>query len=83
MSSRRLEAHLQQLRQILDKLDLIHQQSASLQIAPEWQTVATFQLLTLQYGRDFYAFNIRWYGSLLESLKQGNLSVSMTYSREL
>lgn len=80
---RLLEAHLQQLRQILDKLDLIHQQSASLQIAPEWQTVATFQLLTLQYGRDFYAFNIRWYGSLLESLKQGNLSVSMTYSREL
>jgi len=69
-----LEAHLQTLRQLLDKLDFIHQQTASLQIPPELQTKAKFQLMTLQYGRDFYAFNIRWYEALLESLKQGNAS---------
>ena len=65
-----LEAHIQNLRQILGKLDLIHQQAANLHIAPELQTKATFQLLTLQYGRDYYAFNIRWYETLVESLKQ-------------
>jgi PadR family transcriptional regulator, regulatory protein AphA len=65
-----LEAHIQKLRQTLGKLELIHQQATSLQIAPELQTKAKFQLLTLQYGRDFYAFNIRWYEALLESLKQ-------------
>jgi PadR family transcriptional regulator, regulatory protein AphA len=65
-----LDAHIQNLRQLLGKLDLIHQQAANLQIAPEQQTKAKFQLLTLQYGRDFYAFNIRWYEALLESLRQ-------------
>lgn len=65
-----LQAHIQNLRQLLGKLDLIHQESVNLQIAPELQTKATFQLLTLQYGRDFYAFNIRWYETLVESLKQ-------------
>lgn len=65
-----LEAHIQNLRQTLSQLDFIHQQSAHLQIPPELQTAAKFQLLTLQYGRDFYAFNIRWYENLLESLKQ-------------
>ena len=65
-----LEAHLQHLRQTLGKLDVIHQQTANMQIPEELQTVAKFQLFTLQYGRDFYAFNIRWYEALLESLKQ-------------
>lgn len=65
-----LEAHLQNLRQTLGKLDVIHQQTANMQIPAELQKVAKFQLLTLQYGRDFYAFNIRWYEALLESLKQ-------------
>lgn len=65
-----LEAHIQNLRQVLGRLELIHQQNIGLQIPPEFQTTAKFQLLTLQYGRDFYAFNIRWYEALLESLKQ-------------
>lgn len=65
-----LEKHLQNLRQTLGKLDFIHQQAGHLQIPQELQTQAKFQLLTLQYGRDFYAFNVRWYETLLESLKQ-------------
>lgn len=65
-----LEAHLQRLRQLLGQLDALHQQTASLEIAPELQTIARFQMLTLQYGRDFYAFNIRWYENLLATLKQ-------------
>lgn len=65
-----LEAHIQNLRQIQGRLDFIHQQAGVLQIPEELQTVVKFQLLTLQYGRDFYAFNIRWYEALLESLKQ-------------
>lgn len=67
-----LEAHLVNLRQLLARLDFIQQQATELQIGPELQTVVKFQLLTLQYGRDFYAFNIRWYENLLESLKQDN-----------
>ncbi len=69
-----LEAHVEKLRQTLKALELIHQQTTSLQIAPQAQTKAKFQLLTLQYGRDFYAFNIRWYETLLESLKQDDSS---------
>jgi len=69
-----LEVHLEKLRRTLDALELIHQQTTSLQIPLELQTKAKFQLLTLQYGRDFYAFNIRWYEALLESLKQGDVS---------
>lgn len=65
-----LEAHLQNLRQTLNQLEVIHQQSAHLHIPPDLQAVAKFQLLTLRYGRDFYAFNIRWYETLLEALKQ-------------
>jgi PadR family transcriptional regulator, regulatory protein AphA len=65
-----LEAHIQSLRQVLGRLELIHQQNTGLQIPAELQTVAKFQLLTLQYGRDFCAFNIRWYEALLESLNQ-------------
>ncbi len=65
-----LEAHVQTLQQTLGKLDFIHQQTANMQIPEELQAAAKFQLLTLQYGRDFYTFNIRWYEALLESLKQ-------------
>lgn len=65
-----LETHIQNLRQTLEQLKFIHQQTAHLQIPPEMQTTTKFQLLTLQYGRDFYAFNIRWYETILESLKQ-------------
>ncbi len=65
-----LETHIQNLHQTLGQLDFIHQQTAHLQILPELQAAAKFQLLTLQYGRDFYAFNIVWYETLLESLKQ-------------
>lgn len=67
-----LEAHLVNLRQLLARLDFIQQQATELQIGPELQTVVKFQMLTLQYGRDFYAFNIRWYENLLEYLKQDN-----------
>jgi len=67
---RTLEAHVQRLRQLLGQLDSLHQQTASLDIAPELQTIAKFQMLTLQYGREFYAFNIRWYENLLADLKQ-------------
>lgn len=65
-----LEKHLQNLRQTLGKLDFIHQQSAEIKTLPGLDEIRRFQMFTLDYGRAFYAFNIAWYESLLETLKK-------------
>jgi PadR family transcriptional regulator, regulatory protein AphA len=65
-----LEAHLEKLRRTLDALELIHLQSIETETPPELEDVRRFQLFTLDYGRDFYAFNIAWYKNLLETLKK-------------
>lgn len=67
-----LEAHLEKLRQVLAALDAIHEQALKIEFDSGLKDVVHFQMLTLKYGRDFYAFNIQWYQNLLETLKQGN-----------
>jgi PadR family transcriptional regulator, regulatory protein AphA len=64
-----LEAHLEKLRHTLDALEYIHLQSTEIETPPDLEDVRRFQLLTLDYGRAFYAFNIAWYEALLTTLK--------------
>jgi PadR family transcriptional regulator, regulatory protein AphA len=64
-----LEAHLEKLRHTLDALEYIHLQSTAIETPPDLEDVRRFQLLTLDYGRAFYAFNIAWYEALLTTLK--------------
>jgi DNA-binding PadR family transcriptional regulator len=63
-------AHLKKMRRKLDALELIHQQAAEIETPPDMAEVRQFQLVTLDYGRAFYTFNIAWYQHLLETLKK-------------
>jgi PadR family transcriptional regulator, regulatory protein AphA len=65
-----LKNHIGRLRQTLNALDLIHQQSAETSSPPGLEDVRRFQLFTLDYGRAFYAFNIAWYEDLLNTLEK-------------
>lgn len=64
-----LETHLNNLRQTLDALNIVYGESVAKQVPPELQDIFDYQMLTLQYGLDFYTFNIGWYENLLRTLK--------------
>lgn len=65
-----LEAHIDSLRQTLDALNIIRESSINMQVEEALQDIFDYQLFTLQYGCDFYTFNINWYQNLLEKLKK-------------
>lgn len=64
-----LESHLQNLRATLATLDALQCEVDITPVTPEFQDAAEYQKLTLQYGRDYYAFSIAWYQRLIEKLK--------------
>ena len=65
-----LEKHLENLRQTLAALDIIHREATAKQAPAEMQDTFNYQMLTLQYGLDFYTFNVDWYENLLLTLKK-------------
>jgi DNA-binding PadR family transcriptional regulator len=65
-----LEEHISKLRDVLDTLELINNQSAGLRPPKGMEDVQNFQRLTLDYGIAFYKFNITWFQTLLESLRK-------------
>ncbi len=65
-----LEAHVATLAGLYATLDLLEAQTASLEIPAAQADLATFQKLTLQYGKDYYAFSLAWYRRLLSTLKE-------------
>lgn len=64
-----LEVHLGHLQDSLAALDVLHERAASVQAPAGMEAIIEYQRLTLQYGRDYYTFNINWYRTLLENLK--------------
>jgi DNA-binding PadR family transcriptional regulator len=66
-----LEGHLNNLRRTLDALTILQRESAAKLVPEDLRDVFDYQMLTLQYGCDFYSFNIAWYENLLQNLKQG------------
>lgn len=67
-----LEAHLEQLRQTVENLRALQQASMALQVPGEMRDVFEYQMHTLQYGLDYYTFNIGWYAALLGKLQKEN-----------
>lgn len=67
-----LEGHLNNLRRTLDALAILQRESAAKLVPQDLRDVFDCQMLTLQYGCDFYSFNIAWYENLLNNLKQGS-----------
>ncbi len=67
-----LEEHISILRDVLNTLELIKNQSAGLQAPEGMEVVQSFQRLTLDYGIAFYKFNITWFQTLIESLRKEN-----------
>ncbi len=64
-----LETNIQKIRLVLQTLDGIHQQAIEAGPDPSLEEVRRFQMLTLDYGRAFFTFNITWYENLLVRLK--------------
>ncbi len=65
-----LEAHVATLAGLYATLDLLELQAESLEVPAAQQDLATFQKLTLQYGKAYYAFSLAWYKRLLSTLKE-------------
>lgn len=64
-----VEQHLASLEAIAATLELLERQSADVSVPVAQHDLATFQQLTLRYGKDYYAFSIAWYRWLLADLK--------------
>jgi DNA-binding PadR family transcriptional regulator len=65
-----IESHVAALEAIHATLAMLHAQAEQAEIPAEKHELAEFQLLTLDYGRDYYAFSIAWFKQLLTSLKE-------------
>lgn len=65
-----IEAHLASIEAIYAALELLEQQVAAAPPAAAQPEIATYQQLTLRYGKDYYAFSIAWYRRLLNDLKE-------------
>jgi len=65
-----IEGHLAALEAIHAALTVLQAQAEQVAFPAERQELAAFQLLTLHYGRDYYAFSIAWFKQLLTSLKE-------------
>ncbi|MCU0491952.1 MAG: PadR family transcriptional regulator [Chloroflexaceae bacterium] len=65
-----LEAHLAALEALAHTLDQLEQQQATLVAPAEQHDISTFQQLTLNYGREYYAFSLAWFQRLLHTLKE-------------
>ncbi|MBP8251099.1 MAG: PadR family transcriptional regulator [Herpetosiphon sp.] len=64
-----LEQHLASLHTIHATLTVLEQEADNAQIPAELYDVVQFQQLTLQYGKEYYAFSIAWFQRLLAELK--------------
>jgi DNA-binding PadR family transcriptional regulator len=51
-----------------DQLGALNERLDQLQISPEYQAIAKFQLKTLDYGRKNFAFSRAWFQELLDDL---------------
>lgn len=65
-----LESHIQTLHQTHAILHSLQEQSGGVKVPQEHGDIYACQLLTLQYGLDFYSFNIAWYQNLLDDWKK-------------
>jgi PadR family transcriptional regulator, regulatory protein AphA len=65
-----IESHVAALESIHAALAVLHAQAKQAAVPAEKRELAAFQLLTLDYGRDYYAFSIAWFKQLLTSLKE-------------
>ncbi|HEU4324182.1 MAG TPA: PadR family transcriptional regulator [Roseiflexaceae bacterium] len=65
-----IEAHLASLEAQHASLELLERQAEAAEIPEARREQATFQRLTLRYGREYYAFSIGWYKQLLDTLKE-------------
>lgn len=64
-----IREHLASLEAIYTALGLLEQQANAVVVPEAHLELASFQKLTLQYGRDYYAFNIAWFKQLLTTLQ--------------
>lgn len=67
-----LMEHLQNLRQTLTTLEFLYQQSLGVAHPIEFKQVERFQRLTLDYGIAFYHFNINWFQTIIDELRNEN-----------
>jgi PadR family transcriptional regulator AphA len=65
-----IEEHLAALELLYASLVLLEQQTTATPMPEARQEIAAYQLLTLRYGKDYYAFSIAWYKRLLIDLKE-------------
>lgn len=67
-----LKEYLQNLRQTLTTLEFLYQQSLEVSHPKELKQVERFQRLTLDYGIAFYQFNINWFQTIIDELRNEN-----------
>ncbi len=67
-----LERHIETLQQTCVTLQAIQEQANCIELPQDLNEVYACQMLTLQYGLDFYRFNIQWYQDLLDELRKKN-----------
>lgn len=65
-----LELHLAELESACARLAELELAAGRLDVADHQRELAAFQLLTLRYGKDYYAFSRDWYRRLLADLKE-------------
>lgn len=62
--------HIERLEALATELAGLAETARVQDLPPARRTVARFQLLTLHYGQDYYAFSIAWFKRLLRDLEE-------------